>query len=63
MNEQKALRELVGRTVRIFSVGGQQGFADTGRFLGFDGWFVRIEAGGDELYFPVNQIRLIKPVD
>jgi hypothetical protein len=56
------LHELVGHRISMWSQGGDRTPRDDGRLVGYDERWVKIEnAAGELLYFPIANIRLIKP--
>ena len=58
MNE--ALTDLIGQRVEIWDEQGN--FRDRGTMVAFDDPWVRLEADGEVLCFPVYNVRLLKRV-
>ncbi|HEY3268339.1 MAG TPA: hypothetical protein VGM37_15580 [Armatimonadota bacterium] len=56
------LRTLVGQTVTVYTISSQSSFSDTGMLDSYDEQFIRLrDKKGQTLYFPIANIRLIKP--
>ena len=56
MNE--VLRDLIGQRVEVWDARGT--FRDRGTLVAFDDPWVRLEADGEVLCFPVQNVRLLK---
>ena len=58
------LKELIGRTVEVRSRSGDTGYRDEGKLVDCDERWIKLDKGYDGvLYFPIANIRLVKPLD
>ncbi|HEY3280979.1 MAG TPA: hypothetical protein VGN26_01785 [Armatimonadota bacterium] len=59
----RLIDELVGIKIEIWTTGGQNDFHDQGVLEAADGDWLRLtKTDGSLLYFPIHQIRLLKPL-
>jgi len=57
------LKDLLGQHVAIWSQVGSSNARDEGKLISYDERWVKIENSGREsLYFPIANIRLLKPL-
>lgn len=57
------LKELVGKTVEVRSRSGDAGFRDEGILTDYDERWIKLDKGYEGvLYFPIANIRLVKPL-
>lgn len=55
------IQEMIGKKVSVYSVNGEGERQDVGMLEGFDGTFIKLKKGeSDLMFFPVNNIRMIK---
>jgi hypothetical protein len=57
------IQELVGKRVRLWSGRGENSYADDGVLDACDGEWLRLDKNGEKLYFPLYNVRLIKPIE
>jgi hypothetical protein len=61
MNE--ILKEVLGREVEVRSQAGDRDFRDDGKLVAYDERWIKIEVGANSfLYFPIANVRLLKPL-
>lgn len=59
---QEILQEIVGRTIEVRS--GDGSYRDDGKLVAYDERWIKVEKGsGESLYFPIFNIRLVKPLN
>lgn len=64
MNDNDILKPLLGHTVEVRSRGGEQGFRDDGVLVAYDDRWVQLQKNnGEVLFFPISNIRLLKPLN
>lgn len=57
------LQELLGKVVEVRTRGGDRGYQDAGTLTAYDEHWIKLEKeGGEALYFPIANIRLVKPL-
>ncbi|RYX86213.1 hypothetical protein EON83_03045 [bacterium] len=57
------LKDLVGKHVEVRSRAGDGGFRDEGRLVDYDERWIKLDKGaGEVLYFPIANVRLVKPL-
>lgn len=62
MNED-LLKEIVGRRVEVRSQAGNADFRDDGKLVSYDARWICIETSyGERIYFPIANVRLLKPL-
>lgn len=62
METKTGFASLIGQEVQVWSMGGTQVYTDTGVVTAFDDpWLMLQGKDGQLLYFPVHNIRLVKP--
>ena len=54
------LHDLIGRQVQVYSIRGQAEISDTGVLEAYDAQWIRLNRGGEMLYFSVSRVRLVK---
>ena len=57
------IEELIGKTVEIRSQAGQADYRDDGVLEACDERWLRLRKGYELIYFPINNVRLVKPLD
>lgn len=57
---ESLLKDMVGSRVAVWSLAGSQEHRDDGILREVDSHMLMLEAGGEMLYFPLNNVRLIK---
>ena len=61
--KEDLLQDLVGRRVEVRSQAGNHDYRDDGKLVAYDARWICIEvAYGDRIYFPIANVRLLKPL-
>lgn len=56
------MQRLIGQQVRVWTEGGSAAYTDEGVLVACDAqWLCVRNGGGDVLYFPIQNVRLVKP--